>query len=272
MSNLFNPDNKFFTFMGRVADLIILNVLCIICCLPIVTAGASISAMYYVTLKMVRNEESYIVKGFFHSFKENLKQGIIIHVIMLVVGAVLAFDFYFTRVMQDQGTYYKILTYIFMVGIAVYLMVFIYIYPILSKFYNSVKNTFRNALLMSIRHLPYTLLMLLITALPIASLFTVPKVFAFVLMFYFLMGFAVVTYINSYFIAKIFDKYIPDEEENADSQEASDKEIDTSVFKNLKPVSGDSQSGEENEADRTGEGDEAGDNKTGEDRTETDKD
>ena len=77
MSNLFNPENKFFVFMGRVADLMILNFVCMICCIPIVTAGPAITAMYYTTLKMARNEETYILKGFFHSFRQNLKQGII---------------------------------------------------------------------------------------------------------------------------------------------------------------------------------------------------
>ena len=64
MDRFFNMDNKFFTFMSRVADLIILNLLCIVCCIPVVTIGPSIAAMFYVTLKMVRNEESYIVRGF----------------------------------------------------------------------------------------------------------------------------------------------------------------------------------------------------------------
>ena len=92
MNNIFNPDNKFFSFMGRVADLMILNLLCIVCCIPVVTAGPAIAAMYYITLKMARNEESYVVKGFFHSFKQNLKQGIVIQIIMLLLGIVLAFD------------------------------------------------------------------------------------------------------------------------------------------------------------------------------------
>ena len=73
MGRFFNMDNKFFTFMGRIADLCILNIICLVCCIPIVTAGASITAMYYVTLKMVRNEEAYIVRSFFKSFKDNFK-------------------------------------------------------------------------------------------------------------------------------------------------------------------------------------------------------
>lgn len=240
MNNLFNPDNKFFTFMGRVADLMILNIVCIICCLPVVTAGASITAMYYVTLKMARNEESYIVKGFFHSFRQNLKQGLIIHLILLVVGILLGFDLYFARTMQGQSSVYKVLGYLFMVGLALYLMVFTYIYPVLSKFYNSVKNTFRNAFLMSIRHFPYTLLMMVITALPIILAVVVPNTFPFVILFYILLGFSTITYINSTFFVKIFDKYIPQEAEEASA--SSQDNIDASVFKNLQPAKEDKAS------------------------------
>ena len=84
MNNIFNPDNKFFSFMGRVADLMILNLLCIVCCIPVFTAGPAIAAMYYITLKMARNE-ILCGKGFFHSFKQNLKQGIVIQIIMLLL-------------------------------------------------------------------------------------------------------------------------------------------------------------------------------------------
>ena len=64
MNRFFNMDNKFFVFMGRVADLLLMNFLCILCCIPVVTAGASITALYYVTLKMARDEESYIARSF----------------------------------------------------------------------------------------------------------------------------------------------------------------------------------------------------------------
>ena len=92
MGRFFSMDNKFFTFMNKVADLCILNIICLVCCIPIVTAGASITAMYYVTLKMVRNEEAYIVWSFFKSFKDNFKQATIINLIMIAVGAVLYLD------------------------------------------------------------------------------------------------------------------------------------------------------------------------------------
>ena len=166
MDKLFNMDNKFFTVMGRVADLIMLNVVCLICCLPIVTIGASLTALHYVTLKMARNEESYIIRSFFKSFKQNFKQATIINLIMLVIAAILYMDL--NIVPNLGGTMSQVLYILFIAFGIIYLMVFLYIYPVLAKFYNSIKNTFRNAFLMSIRHLPYTLLMAVITLIPLA--------------------------------------------------------------------------------------------------------
>ena len=97
MNRFFNMDNKFFVFMGRVADLILLNILCILCCIPIITAGASITSLYYVTLKMARDEESYIIRSFFHAFKQNFKQATIINIIMLLTAGVLFVDLRIAR-------------------------------------------------------------------------------------------------------------------------------------------------------------------------------
>ena len=218
MDRLFNMDNKFFTFMSRVADLIILNLLCILCCIPIVTIGPSIAAMFYVTLKMVRNEESYIVRSFFKSFKQNLKQGILINLIMLVAGILLAVDMNICR--NTNGSIGKVLIVVFMMIFVIYAMIFMYIYPVLAKFYNTIKNTFINAFLMSIRHLPYTVLMILVTAAPVLVFF-IPnaQVQSTVILLLVLIGFSGVAYINSYFLVKIFDNYIPEEgTENQDSE------------------------------------------------------
>lgn len=210
MGRFFNMDNKFFVFMGKVADLCMLNLLCIACCIPVVTAGASLTALYYVTMKMVRNEEAYIFRSFFKSFKENFKQATIINVIMLIVAVLLYLD---TNIAGNMGqTTGKILRMIFAVFTLLYVMVLLYVYPVLAKFYNSIKNTFKNAFLMAIRHLPFTFLMLLICACPILILF-IPsfQIQMSLIMLVILFGPAVIAYGNSHFFVKIFDKYIPKE-------------------------------------------------------------
>ena len=226
MDKLFNMDNKFFTVMGRVADLIMLNVVCLICCLPIVTIGASLTALHYVTLKMARNEESYIIRSFFKSFKQNFKQATIINLIMLVIAAILYMDL--NIVPNLGGTMSQVLYILFIAFGIIYLMVFLYIYPVLAKFYNSIKNTFRNAFLMSIRHLPYTALMILVTAAPVLVFF-IPsaQVQSMVILLLVLIGFSGIAYINSHFFVKIFDKYIPEETSEPNPDSVVDHSLDS---------------------------------------------
>lgn len=212
MNRFFSMDNKFFVFMGKVADLCLLNLVCLACCIPIVTAGASITALYYVTLKMVRNEESYIFRSFFKSFKQNFRQATIIHLIMVAAAVLLYLDTNIVKVMGEPMS--QIMSVIFAVFTLVYAMILLYLYPILAKFYNSVKNTFTNAILMAIRHLPYTIIMLIICALPLL-IFFVPslQMQMTLILLLLLFGMAVIAYLNSFFLVKIFDKYIPENSE-----------------------------------------------------------
>ena len=86
---LFNYDSPFWSFMSRLADLIILNLLWIVFCIPVVTIGASTTAMYRVTLNMVRGEGSGVVRMFWDAFRLNLKQAVLIFLIHRVHQAAL---------------------------------------------------------------------------------------------------------------------------------------------------------------------------------------
>ncbi len=219
-------DNKFFTFMGKLADLILLNLLFIICCIPIVTIGASITAMYYVTLKMVRNEESYLFRSFFKSFKQNLKQSTVIWLILLAVSIVLWMDFRIMGQAGDTGI-------LRIVSIGLYFillidgMIFAYIFPLLSKFDNTIKNTFKNSLLMAIRHFPYTVLILAVTFIPMFLTLNYGLVMLFGALVWLFLGFSLTAFINSTMFVRIYDQYIPKEEENEWEldEEATDSEI-----------------------------------------------
>lgn len=207
MDRIFNMDNKFFTFMSRVADLIILNLLFLVCCIPIITIGPALTAMNYVTLKMARNEESYIARAFFKSFRQNFKQGIIIWFFALVMIILEMMDFFIMR--QLSGGVYTAVKYGLMIIALLLAMVMLYVFPVLAKFDNTVKNTIRNALLMCLRHLPYTILMLVITIAPLIAMIFNATIFSYGILAYFLLGFSTIALINSYFFAKIFDNYIP---------------------------------------------------------------
>lgn len=219
MNHIFQIDNPFFRFMGNVADLVILNFLFLICCIPIVTIGASFTAAYYVALKKVRGEESYIARSFFHSFKQNFRQSTIIWLIFLFLGILLSFDFQIIKSLE--GSVAVILNYLMIVAAFFSIMIFLYVFPILARFYNPIKTTLKNALLMAVRHLPYTILMVAITAGFLFITFLNYTSLAYSLLIWIVIGFALIIFINSYFFRKIFDCYMPPEEQEQKISELS---------------------------------------------------
>lgn len=209
---IFNPDSKFSQIMSRVFDLMIMNLIFIFTSIPIFTIGVNYTALYYVTLKMVKNEESYVFKSYWKSWRQNFKQATGIWLIFLFIGVFLVMDIFLVNQMTGPSTY---LRYVFFVILFIWGMVLTYVFPVLSRFDNTVKQTIKNSLLMSIRHLPWTIVMLVINLLPLILLIfaptTVASLVSFVMIF---LGIAVVAYANSwFFVNKIFPYYMPSEEE-----------------------------------------------------------
>ena len=211
MGKIFDMDNPFWQFMTKLFDLMMLNVLFIICSIPIFTIGASLTAMYYVTLKMVRNEESYIVKGFFKSFKQNFIQATLIWLIFLIAAAIVGVDLYITGGsfgnLLSSGTLTSVMRVLLLVVVIFMLFTFSFVFPLLAKFDNTVKNTIKNALLMSMRHFPTTIVCIVVLIADIL-LFYFPIT---VLLSIFLL-FSVSAYICSGLFVKVFDNYIPKED------------------------------------------------------------
>ena len=114
LSGLFNYDNPVWRFIGKFWDVLILNVLWLVCSIPIVTIGASTTAMYYVTLKLARDEDGYTIRSFFKSFKENFRQATVIWLIFLAVVFLLGFDLYFfVAGLTEPSTFRTVMTTVF---------------------------------------------------------------------------------------------------------------------------------------------------------------
>lgn len=232
--------------MGRVADLMILNILWLLCCIPIVTIGASTSALYYATLKIVRKEDSYPTRMFFHSFKQNLKQGIVFTFIFLVLGLLLFFDIQI--VIAIGGTMGKIFTGIFVILAVMLAMTASYTFPVLAQFDNTVKGTLKNSLLMSICHLPYTLVIVILNAIPIVLLVLLPYYFFLTLPLWLFLGIGVIAFLNCKLFVKIFARYMPSEEEEAEETEGNFLDDNTESFLFVK----NEETSEENPEDTEG--------------------
>ena len=135
MKGLLDIDGPVMQIITKIVYAVWLNILWVICCLPVFTVGASTTALFYVTLKIVKNEEGNITRAFFGAFKENFRQA---------------------TVMWTFGTA------VFMAVLAAYAIILMYIFPLLARFDNTIWAMFKNSLMIGMRFLLCTVLMALV--------------------------------------------------------------------------------------------------------------
>ena len=162
MRSLFNLDGPVLQFINKIVYSVYLTILWFICCIPIVTIGASTTALFYVSLKIAKNEEGNLTQAFFRSFRENFRQGTVIWLILLGAGIVLGIDGYVLYHMRFENAFWTLCTAIFFVAAAAYSVVLMYIFPLLARFDNTVGAMFKNAMFIGIRFLFCTALMAVI--------------------------------------------------------------------------------------------------------------
>ena len=208
MSKLFRMDSPLMRFLTKIADLMVLNILFCVTSIPLITIGASWTALYSVTLKMVRDEEGSVSRSYFRSFRQNFRQATLLGLGVLVVLALLVLDI---RVLNGmaEGTAPGLLR----VGVEILallgIMVLQYLFPSLARFEASLADTLKNACMMALAHLPKTALM---TAAVVGAVWITlinNTTIAIGLMVWPLIGFALMVFGNSGILRKIFDNYVP---------------------------------------------------------------
>lgn len=222
---IFDLDSPLMRGLTKMADLMLLNLLAAVCCVPIITAGASLTALNYMCLKLVRDEECYMFKGFFKSFKENFKQATIIWLIMLVAIVVLVGDF---LIMKESGSSFNTVlkVIITIIGIIV-LFTSTFVFPVLAKFDNPVPRTIKNAFVISILQFPKTILMIIMNVFPwlllVLSVRAVPLSFLF--------GLSAPAFVAALLYNKFFKKLETQiMEANGQTQDAQQTEDDERIF------------------------------------------
>ena len=161
---------KFFSYESRFSQLLLklcyacyLNLLWFVCSIPIVTIGASTTALYYASLKVVRDEDSHVAALFFRSFRQNFKQATVLWLILLGVGLFLGADGYilYHLRLSSTGTMAVIWTLILAVVIAaavVWVIVTEYVFPLVASVSNTNKAMLKNAFLIGTHYLFATIL------------------------------------------------------------------------------------------------------------------
>ncbi len=197
MWRIFDMENPVMRALAVACDLLLLNLLALLCCVPVITAGASITALNDLTIRIVRQEDEYIVRPFFRSFADNFRKATLLWLLVLLAAALLGVD------------YLAALSYIpaLRVGIiAIGIIVFavaLYAFALLARYENSLRATVRNAAALSVAYFPRTLGMLAATVLFWALCLRFYQIGAPLLL---LFGLALPCYLNATLLNGVFRK------------------------------------------------------------------
>jgi len=236
MHKLFNVESGFFRFMAKIADIFILNFMFLVInavsligislnismavnvvfiIIGIFTIGPSLTAIYYIMLKEVRDEQTSVVGGFFKAFLRDFAQSI---KLFIIVGSILGFlgmDVYlvFKWYERDYTTMPKVVLGL-MVGIFIIVLTgMLYVFPMCAKFSNTTIAIVKNSVAMSIANLPNSIGIVLIFAVSVALVIYKPVTIAFIV--------GLCTFAQSFLFVSVFDKYISKEEVEEEEKDLS---------------------------------------------------
>ena len=209
---LFDSDGPLMTALSRFADIVICNLMFVLFSLPVFTIGASLAALYTCTLQFVYEEDKdtgLVFRDFWLAFKRNFKQATILWLICLLIILFLAA--YYWVVQFLAGSYGRVYQTTFYLLALLFLFGFVYVFPLQARFENTVKNTLRNAWLLSVAALPWTVLsLLLVVAAVYISFIMNPATFDLFLYLWAVCGFGLIAYLQSFFHRQAFKKLSPE--------------------------------------------------------------
>lgn len=218
---LFNPDSRIMIFLSRVADLVILNILWLVCCVPVVTIGASTTAMYHVIRHWQKDSVSSIMRDFFQSFKEDFKQATPVYLILLIPTAAVVMNAMLIFNPENSAAVPSYLLVIWFISALILLFISSFVYPVMAFFADSIFKTLRNAMVLALANLPRTILISILNLLPVILLFVNLSFFLQSSIFWLMIGGALVAYLNMSILKPVFKKLVPSEFEDTvpDTQE-----------------------------------------------------
>ena len=202
MGGLFSIDSPFSRFCSRIADIFLLNLIFVVTCLPVITIGASVTALHSISMKMVKGQEGYIIRGFLKAFRQNFRQSTIIYLILVLASVVIGTDLYFWQ--QQSGSLSLVMSVVSTVIGCVILLSAVYVFALQSVFENPVKRTVINSFLIALQQFPVTIILLVYDGV----IFYFVLQFLVIDIFMVLYGFGLAAMGSAVFYNLAFKKYI----------------------------------------------------------------
>lgn len=205
MGRFFNYDSPLFTSINKFVDCIFLSLLWFVFSIPLVTIGASTTALYYTANKVIRHSRGYVFREFWSCFKSSFKQSTILWLIFAVIGIVLYTDIRLIDIMISGGFMNTLAKAFFYAMFLLLILLSLYVFPYIARFVLDSKSLVKNCAFIMLRHILWTLLLAVITAVCAFIIFIVPPLAIFIVP-------AVNALLASLILEKVFKKYMSEED------------------------------------------------------------
>ncbi len=205
MEHFFSVNGKIFLFINKLIDLMLLDIIFLITCLPIITIGTSFTALYQTTMRIVDNTESYIIRNYFFYWKQNLKRGTLLWIPSLFLLTLCILNLCVLPVMPP-GLYRTFSLCVQFVLLFLLCGILLYAFSLPEEYRCSLVYTMRNASFMAFKYLPTTCLCICISASPFALILLAPKIAGWILSLTIVIGCSGIAYLHSVILYKTLKK------------------------------------------------------------------
>ena len=206
MNKLFSPDSKLVQILTLVGNLILLNLLWLITSLPIITIGATTTAMYSVLFDYLENRDDAVLKPYFKAFLSNFKQSTLLWLPICILSVILGIDAYYL-ISYAPSSVAPLLWVPFFVLVALLTVIMTYAFPQIARFQTTLRDVLRNSLLMFLLHFLQSICIVALNLIPWATMLMIPDIFAQTSIFWVIFGASVIAYFNAKVLLKVFQKH-----------------------------------------------------------------
>lgn len=203
---LFNIDSPFMRALFFIGDLIILNVLFLVSCIPVVTIGASVTAMFTVTMRMTAKDDRGIAKPFFTAFRENFRKATIIWIVFFLIGGILGIGI--AVIFHNSSLFSPFMKGLYAIVVFAFLTGLSWVFPLQAKFENDIKSTIKNAFVIGVSHLTKSIVLIVLMLIPVLLAMFFPKVFVFSGFIWLTLGFSGIAVLQSLVIHSVLRKFL----------------------------------------------------------------
>lgn len=210
LMNLLNEENPVHIFLNKIGDIIIANLLFILCCIPVITIGPALTALYHCMLRTVKGNNNGTVKTFFRAFKENFIQSLVVWLCLLAGALILVLNINFLQSSASPAA--NVLFYVSLGIAGLLVLFFLYIFPVIAAFANTTLNLVKNAFVFAFMHFPSTLAIAVLSILPMYMTYQDLKLMPLYACCWFFFGFGLTAYINSLLFYRMFKPFLEKED------------------------------------------------------------